>query len=82
MTRLVGTPDEIASPFSVAAAAALIGTSNVFELAVAMAIGLFGLTSTAGMGIVVGGLIQVLVMLQLVAFANRTRQWCATHAAV
>jgi arsenite transporter len=62
-------------PFSVAAPAAMIGTSNFFELAVAVAISLFGLTSTAALATVVGVLIEVPVMLSLVAFANRTRQW-------
>jgi ACR3 family arsenite transporter len=62
-------------PFDVAAPAAMIGTSNFFELAVAVAISLFGLTSTAALATVVGVLIEVPVMLSLVAFANRTRQW-------
>lgn len=57
----------------VAAPAALIGTSNFFELAVAVAIGLFGLQSGAALATVVGVLIEVPVMLSLVAFANRTR---------
>jgi ACR3 family arsenite transporter len=59
----------------VAAPAALIGTSNFFELAVAVAIGLFGLSSGAALATVVGVLIEVPVMLSLVAFANRTRHW-------
>jgi ACR3 family arsenite transporter len=62
-------------PFNVAAPAAMIGTSNFFELAVAVAISLFGLTSTAALATVVGVLIEVPVMLSLVAFANRTRHW-------
>jgi ACR3 family arsenite transporter len=62
-------------PFNVAAPAAMIGTSNFFELAVAVAISLFGLTSTAALATVVGVLIEVPVMLSLVAFANRTKQW-------
>jgi ACR3 family arsenite transporter len=62
-------------PFDVAAPAAMIGTSNFFELAVAVAISLFGLTSTAALATVVGVLIEVPVMLSLVAFANRTKQW-------
>jgi ACR3 family arsenite transporter len=62
-------------PFSVAAPAAMIGTSNFFELAVAVAISLFGLSSGAALATVVGVLIEVPVMLSLVAFANRTRHW-------
>jgi len=62
-------------PFPVAAPCALIGTSNFFELAVAVAIGLFGLNSGAALVTVVGVLVEVPVMLSLVAFANRTRAW-------
>lgn len=60
-------------PHNIAAPCALIGTSNFFELAVAVAIGLFGLTSGAALATVVGVLVEVPVMLSLVAFANRTR---------
>ena len=60
-------------PFDTAAPAALIGTSNFFELAVAVAIGLFGLHSGAALATVVGVLVEVPVMLSLVALANRTR---------
>lgn len=60
-------------PHKVAAPCALIGTSNFFELAVAVAIGLFGLNSGAALATVVGVLVEVPVMLTLVAFANRTR---------
>ena len=60
-------------PFNVAAPCALIGTSNFFELAVAVAIGLFGLNSGAALVTVVGVLVEVPVMLSLVAFANRTK---------
>ncbi|WP_152509576.1 MULTISPECIES: ACR3 family arsenite efflux transporter [unclassified Labrenzia] len=60
-------------PFNTAAPAALIGTSNFFELAVAVAISLFGLNSGAALATVVGVLVEVPVMLSLVAFANRTR---------
>jgi ACR3 family arsenite transporter len=62
-------------PFNVAAPAAMIGTSNFFELAVAVAISLFGLASGAALATVVGVLIEVPVMLSLVAFANRTKGW-------
>ncbi|MGE0492078.1 MAG: ACR3 family arsenite efflux transporter [Vulcanimicrobiota bacterium] len=60
-------------PHEVAAPAALIGTSNFFELAVAVAISLFGLQSGAALATVVGVLVEVPVMLSLVALANRTR---------
>ena len=60
-------------PFDTAAPAALIGTSNFFELAVAVAISLFGLHSGAALATVVGVLVEVPVMLSLVAIANRTR---------
>jgi len=60
-------------PFNIAAPCALIGTSNFFELAVAVAISLFGLESGAALATVVGVLVEVPVMLSLVAFANATR---------
>ncbi len=59
----------------IAAPACMIGTSNFFELAVAVAISLFGLHSGAALATVVGVLVEVPVMLSLVAFANRTRHW-------
>ena len=62
-------------PHNVAAPAGLIGTSNFFEMAVAVAISLFGLHSGAALATVVGVLVEVPVMLTLVAFANRTRHW-------
>ncbi|MEQ8346724.1 MAG: ACR3 family arsenite efflux transporter [Sneathiellaceae bacterium] len=61
-------------PYPVAAPCALIGTSNFFELAVAVAISLFGLQSGAALATVVGVLVEVPVMLSLVAFANATRR--------
>jgi arsenite transporter len=70
----------IALPYSVAAPASLIGTSNFFELAVAVAISLFGLHSGAALATVVGVLVEVPVMLSLVAFANRTRGWFPAEA--
>ncbi|SOH94340.1 arsenite transporter, ACR3 family [Monaibacterium marinum] len=66
-------------PFNVAAPCALIGTSNFFELAVAVAISLFGLGSGAALATVVGVLVEVPVMLSLVAFANRTQHWFPTE---
>ncbi|TPH13428.1 ACR3 family arsenite efflux transporter [Litorilituus lipolyticus] len=61
--------------FNIAAPACLIGTSNFFELAVAVAISLFGLHSGAALATVVGVLVEVPVMLSLVAFANKTQHW-------
>ena len=60
-------------PYSIAAPACMIGTSNFFELAVAVAISLFGLHSGAALATVVGVLVEVPVMLSLVYIANRTR---------
>ncbi|MCD8521321.1 MAG: ACR3 family arsenite efflux transporter [Saccharospirillaceae bacterium] len=60
---------------NIAAPACMIGTSNFFELAVAVAISLFGLHSGAALATVVGVLVEVPVMLSLVAFANKTRDW-------
>lgn len=62
-------------PHRIAAPACLIGTSNFFELAVAVAISLFGLHSGAALATVVGVLVEVPVMLSLVWFANKTRHW-------
>lgn len=64
-------------PHNIAAPACMISTSNFFELAVAVAISLFGLQSGAALATVVGVLVEVPVMLSLVAFANRTRHWFA-----
>ena len=66
-------------PHNVAAPCAMIGTSNFFELAVAVAISLFGLNSGAALATVVGVLVEVPVMLSLVAFANRTRKSFPEH---
>ncbi|HSQ60046.1 MAG TPA: ACR3 family arsenite efflux transporter [Acidobacteriota bacterium] len=62
-------------PYSVAAPGALIGASNFFELAVAVAITLFGPGSGAALATVVGVLVEVPVMLSVCAFCNRTRHW-------
>jgi ACR3 family arsenite transporter len=65
-------------PHNIAAPASLIGTSNFFELAVAVAISLFGLHSGAALATVVGVLVEVPVMLSLCRFANSTRGWFDT----
>jgi len=62
-------------PHNIAAPACLIGTSNFFELAVAVAISLFGLNSGAALATVVGVLVEVPVMLSLVAIINQTGSW-------
>ena len=67
--RLLKLPHNQAGP------ACLIGTSNFFELAVAVAISLFGLNSGAALATVVGVLVEVPVMLSLVAIVNRTNRW-------
>ena len=69
-------------PHNIAAPACMIGTSNFFELAVAVAISLFGLQSGAALATVVGVLVEVPVMLSLVAFANKTKHWFDTDRAV
>lgn len=68
-------PHDIASP------AGLIGASNFFELAVAVAISIFGLSSGATLATVVGVLVEVPVMLTLVKIANRTKGWFPTKVA-
>lgn len=60
-------------PHNIAAPGAMIGASNFFELAVAVAISLFGLNSGAALATVVGVLVEVPVMLALVHIANKTR---------
>lgn len=62
-------------PHSIAAPAGMIGASNFFELAVAVAISLFGLESGAALATVVGVLVEVPVMLSLVRIANKTRNY-------
>src|SRR5699024_7319347 len=63
--RILKLPKDITGP------ACLIGTSNFFELAVAVAISLFGLHSGAALATVVGVLVEVPVMLSLVYWLNR-----------
>ncbi|MDG6218312.1 MAG: ACR3 family arsenite efflux transporter [Candidatus Thermoplasmatota archaeon] len=70
-----GTSKILKLQHSIAAPASMIGSSNFFELAVATAIGIFGLTSGAALATVVGVLVEVPVMLSLVVIANRTKQY-------
>lgn len=62
-------------PFDVAAPAGMIGASNFFELAVAVAIALFGMDSPAALATTVGVLTEVPLMLFLVKIANNTKGW-------
>lgn len=76
LNRVTGEAHCVAGP------SALIGASNFFELAVAAAIGLFGLKSGAALATVVGVLIEVPVMLSVVAIVNRSKGWYERGAAV
>jgi ACR3 family arsenite transporter len=67
-------------PHNIAAPGALIGASNFFELAVAVAITLFGPSSGAALATVVGVLVEVPVMLSVCSFCNRTRHWFPSPA--
>src|SRR5438128_2178045 len=68
-------------PHNVTAPGALIGASNFFDLAVAVAIALFGPDSGAALATVVGVLVEVPVMLSVCAACNRTRHWFETMSA-
>lgn len=68
-SKAIKLPHEIAAP------AAMIGASNFFELAVAVAIALFGTESPAALATIVGVLTEVPVMLMLVKIANNTKHW-------
>ena len=67
-------------PHDIAAPAGMIGASNFFELAVAVAIALFGTQSPAALATIVGVLTEVPVMLILVKIANNTRNWFPERA--
>ncbi|CRX67738.1 MULTISPECIES: ACR3 family arsenite efflux transporter [Stenotrophomonas maltophilia group] len=69
LNRRLGVAHRVAGP------SALIGASNFFELAVATAVGLFGVHSGAALATVVGVLIEVPVMLSVVRIVNRTQAW-------
>ncbi len=69
VSRLLKLPHNIAAP------AGMIGASNFFELAVAVAIALFGADSPVALATIVGVLVEVPVMLLLVRFANKTRRY-------
>jgi len=68
-------------PHNIAAPGALIGASNFFELAVAVAITLFGPGSGAALATIVGVLVEVPVMLSVCAVCNRTRHWFPARGA-
>lgn len=76
LNRAVGEAHCVAGPSS------LIGASNFFELAVAVAISLFGFKSGAALATVVGVLIEVPVMLSVVRIINRSRGWYGQGSAV
>jgi len=82
VTRRPSPLTPASSAHCVAAPSALIGASNFFELAVAAAISIFGLTSAAALATVVGVLIEVPVMLTVVAIANRSKGWYERGPAV
>jgi ACR3 family arsenite transporter len=69
LNRIAGEPHAVACP------SALIGASNFFELAVAVAIGLFGIQSGAALATVVGVLVEVPFMLLVVHVVNRSKGW-------
>ena len=67
-------------PHSIAAPAGMIGASNFFELAVAVAIAVFGATSPVALATIVGVLVEVPIMLFLVKIANKTKPWFSNEA--
>lgn len=76
------TSKAIKLPHDIAAPAAMIGASNFFELAVAVAISLFGTQSPAALATIVGVLTEVPVMLMLVRIANNTKHWFSTKSQI
>jgi ACR3 family arsenite transporter len=76
------TSKAIKLPHDIAAPAAMIGASNFFELAVAVAISLFGTQSPAALATIVGVLTEVPVMLMLVRIANNTKNWFSTKSQI
>lgn len=74
-SRLLKLPHDIAAP------AGMIGASNFFELAVAVAISLFGSNSPVVLATIVGVLVEVPVMLMLVRIANKTTRWFRANGA-
>jgi len=69
-------------PHKIAAPGSLIGASNFFELAVAVAITLFGADSPAALATVVGVLVEVPVMLSVCHFCNKSREWYESSASI
>jgi len=65
-------------PYDIAAPAGMIGASNFFELAIAVAISLFGVASPVALATIVGVLVEVPIMLALVKIANNTMGWFKT----
>jgi len=76
LNRTVGSAHRVAAP------SALIGASNFFELAVAVAISLFGIDSGAALATVVGVLVEVPVMLSVVKIVNASKAWYECSPAV
>jgi len=74
-TLAYGLMKNLRLPHNIAAPGALIGASNFFELAVAVAITIFGPGSGAALACVVGVLVEVPVMLSVCSICNRTRHW-------
>ena len=70
-----GSSKKLKLPHDVAAPAGMIGASNFFELAVAVAISLYGPASPVALATIVGVLVEVPIMLMLVKIANRTKHW-------